>query len=662
MKMSKIHGRPAFLKKIPALFGELRKKMRKISMKEAKKRIDDSLQYFNGIDDFCTEEAYNAIICIEDLPRELSGIPTGSTLPHDEYQAICRPSTRQVAEYLTQKRFAELFVKIVMSLRWNLQSEDNPLAIEVLCVSLYTFCNLSDECPLLCQEFGKSKGPDCLLQLMSTLDNLGKDTDENDVFLCSTAVLLNGIRLCPENRKGYRKANAVEVLSNLKKRDSSDVLKLLLLSYIVDEEEGEKLEKSEGCVSMLTKLLTEAVDSKTHTATHIAGEKSVASSASELLDGLNHLAINDANKAEIAKHGGLKAIIRMLQSDFSEEEHIVATQALWILSFLDSIKRTSEVQASLPTLRSLTTSENQPIREASSYAVWEIQDNQRTAQHPNYEDPPPSYQESVKAQAQSGLSGHVMISYQWDSQDRVVTIRDNLVQAGYKVWMDVHNIRGDIIDAMADAVEKSDVILMCMTERYKDSTNCRSEAKYASKKKKDVIPLLLENDYDPDGWLGFMLGTKLYYKFCSDDEMTRNMEGLLRELGNRGRATATPSATAEAVAVGEDDVDGPVSAHTEPMVAMAPLTVGKETIRRSSTGKASTWSAEEVQSWLQDIGLSALSSSLGFQCDGDHLKVMYEQYKRSPDVFQNEMKTDLQLNYGDRLKLTAGLKRLFESE
>ena len=30
-------------------------------------------------------------------------------------------------------------------------------------------------------------------------------------------------------------------------------------------------------------------------------------------------------------------------------------------------------------------------------------------------------------------------------------------------------------------------------------------------------------------------------------------------------------------------------------------------------------------------------------------------------AFQNEMKTDLNLNYVDRLKLSTGLKQLFES-
>ena len=35
---------------------------------------------------------------------------------------------------------------------------------------------------------------------------------------------------------------------------------------------------------------------------------------------------------------------------------------------------------------------------------------------------------------------HVMISYQWDAQKVMSKVKDSLVQAGYKVWMDVEHM------------------------------------------------------------------------------------------------------------------------------------------------------------------------------------------------------------------------------
>ncbi|XP_072050802.1 uncharacterized protein [Amphiura filiformis] len=110
-----------------------------------------------------------------------------------------------------------------------------------------------------------------------------------------------------------------------------------------------------------------------------------------------------------------------------------------------------------------------------------------------------------------------MISYQWDFQDIALKIRDDLVNHGYRVWMDVTHLRDDILNSMAEAVEKSEIVLIFMSEAYKNSQSCRTEAEYAYKKKKVIIPLLVEQGYDPDGWLGALQGTKLYYKFFTDD-------------------------------------------------------------------------------------------------------------------------------------------------
>lgn len=49
-----------------------------------------------------------------------------------------------------------------------------------------------------------------------------------------------------------------------------------------------------------------------------------------------------------------------------------------------------------------------------------------------------------------------------------------LRQREYQVWMDVDNMKGSTLEAMADAIEKSAVVLICMSQRYKESTNCRT--------------------------------------------------------------------------------------------------------------------------------------------------------------------------------------------
>ena len=56
-------------------------------------------------------------------------------------------------------------------------------------------------------------------------------------------------------------------------------------------------------------------------------------------------------------------------------------------------------------------------------------------------------------------------------------------------------------------------ILMCMSETYKRSANCKCEAEYAFNRKKHIVPIKMKKEYTADGWLGFILGTRLYIDF-----------------------------------------------------------------------------------------------------------------------------------------------------
>ena len=66
-----------------------------------------------------------------------------------------------------------------------------------------------------------------------------------------------------------------------------------------------------------------------------------------------------------------------------------------------------------------------------------------------------------------------MISYQWHNQKTLIKIRDELKNKGYKVWMDIDNMKGSTLEAMAEAVEKASVVLLCSSQKYKNSPNCR---------------------------------------------------------------------------------------------------------------------------------------------------------------------------------------------
>lgn len=111
----------------------------------------------------------------------------------------------------------------------------------------------------------------------------------------------------------------------------------------------------------------------------------------------------------------------------------------------------------------------------------------------------------------------LMISYNHSNKELCHQIHQKLVQLKYRVWIDLENMHGSTFQSMAQGIEASDMILICMSNSYKQSAYCQSEAEYAYTRRRQIIPLLLERKYRPDGWLGFICGPKFYVDFMKGE-------------------------------------------------------------------------------------------------------------------------------------------------
>jgi hypothetical protein len=128
--------------------------------------------------------------------------------------------------------------------------------------------------------------------------------------------------------------------------------------------------------------------------------------------------------------------------------------------------------------------------------------------------------------------GHVMISYNTGSRELCLKIKSELEASGYKVWMDVSDIHGSSLDSMAKAVEGSCAVLMCVTEKYRQSINCQSEAQYAYKMSKPIIPCIMQKGYENvTGWLGIIMGDKIFVHFMKYEfpECMRRLKGEINQ-------------------------------------------------------------------------------------------------------------------------------------
>lgn len=107
----------------------------------------------------------------------------------------------------------------------------------------------------------------------------------------------------------------------------------------------------------------------------------------------------------------------------------------------------------------------------------------------------------------------VMISYQRQDQHICEQLYKRLSQNKFRVWFDEENMYGPIMTRMAEGIEKSEFVLIAMSELYQKSQYCRSEAIYAYNSKRRIIPLKLHIDFRATSWLGITVGDLLYVDF-----------------------------------------------------------------------------------------------------------------------------------------------------
>jgi len=141
---------------------------------------------------------------------------------------------------------------------------------------------------------------------------------------------------------------------------------------------------------------------------------------------------------------------------------------------------------------------------------------------------------------------------------------------------------------------------------------------------------MLEASYKPDGWLGILLGQKIYYKFESDGSgFDSKFKELTRALGNKGKSLSR-------------SVDA-----TSPDV------------NANSTVK---WTISEVGDWLVRENLSEYIGTFQKQdIDGVALMVLASFIKKETNLFAILPGLDKMLGefpYGSHLRLISALQKV----
>jgi hypothetical protein len=204
------------------------------------------------------------------------------------------------------------------------------------------------------------------------------------------------------------------------------------------------------------------------------------------------------------------------------------------------------------------------------------------------------------------------------------------------------------MEAMSQAVDNSFCILVCVCEKYKVSENCQLEAKYAAKRQKPFIPLIMQLGYGQvDGWLGFLISDKLFVDFTSKRNTFEKCINILE--GEIQKIIKTKNVKDLGPNIQISDKNSTKNDENKPKINR-----NLEIIR--------SWNSEQLIKWLNDNKIhEEIINSFG-KLDGACLEQFYHLSNENPQfVYQSLVhEAHEKLKLADVLLFITRVKTLFQ--
>ncbi|XP_075250993.1 uncharacterized protein LOC142343176 [Convolutriloba macropyga] len=400
------------------------------------------------------------------------------------------------------------------------------------------------------------------------------------------------------------------------------ILALTCILLLTDHERKSDLTTTSADINILIKALHETVESK--------GGDVVISNAtyklSELLIIFVNISENDTTKDILIDLHIVDSLLHLLPiTSLDRDQRIQTLQLLHKLSFKIKTRSglTDFTKRALDDF--LITTNDFEIVELCKRVIFELDQKKRLKESVN-----------TPLEDKYRKPKHVLISYNWGSQPLALKLKSCLKGSGIPTWMDVENMGADTLASMAEAVENAFCVLVCVSEKYKESSACRSEAEYSYNLHKDTVPIMMEKAYSPTGWLGILCGTKKYYQWFNETTIATSTPALVNYL------LAHPHAHRS---LKEESVE-------EPALEAKSCSVTSATPKQLST----TDSKEIFMNKLTQHSLGKLKDKFG-TFDIDMLKYLQEMERRSPDFLWTTLETQYGMHFQEIIQFCVLLKQ-----
>ena len=337
---------------------------------------------------------------------------------------------------------------------------------------------------------------------------------------------------------------------------------------------------------------------------------------------------NDDVKKELMKQNGLPSIINYAKEAKDDPLPLEITYAM---SFNPEAKKLiSDDKEFVEHVKKVRESQEKRLAQLAHGIMWKLEGEEQfkkrdEAKKQASQSVVGSSSSSTEVASEPTDQYDMMISYCWAQKELCHKINDRLEKDGFSVWLDRDEMHGSIVEAMAEAIEKSRFILICMSSNYKKSPNCKAEAEYAFSKKSKIVPLIVEANYQADGWLGFLAGSKIYVDFADKEgeDFDKAYDLLIAELERNGLRDKKSDAKSK--------TEGkPTAPKPEEEKTKEPASPKITTTNYKQIEAAQMWEELHVAEFLTDQKLEAFL----FLCegmDGPTLIDFYQACQTTPD-------------------------------
>lgn len=236
-----------------------------------------------------------------------------------------------------------------------------------------------------------------------------------------------------------------------------------------------------------------------------------------------------------------------------------------------------------------------------------------------------------------------MFTYNWANMDQVDRIKIELEKLGYKIWLDRDQMIGSSFEKTAEGINKSELILMCVSERYKSNYNCSCEARYAIQQQKKIVPIIMQKGFEK---LSDLYGTvnSAVVNFSKEEasfkEKMSELKLIIKRLLHR-RTAFKPIPPIESSLSFED---------------VSRIKSGRS--RNFLNKEMKTWTEKEVEEWFKDNEMGALYEELK-PMNGCDLEQLHEIQENDKEFFYQIILTNSIKELRNIVKLKSSFKKHF---